>query len=63
MLGIYSDHFGEVKPSIGGILLFSHEHTEIFPDSTIQCAYFKGNTKELLSVFQLLQKIHMLCMY
>lgn len=46
MLGIYSDHFGEVKPSIGGILLFSHEHTEIFPDSTIRCAYFKGNTKE-----------------
>jgi len=46
MLGIYSDHFGEVKPSIGGILLFSPEHTEVFPDSTIRCAYFKGNTKE-----------------
>ena len=46
MLGIYSDRFGEVKPSIGGILLFSHEHTEIFPDSTVRCAYFKGNTKE-----------------
>lgn len=45
-LGIYSDHFGEVKPSIGGILLFSHEHTKIFPDSTIRCAYFRGNTKE-----------------
>lgn len=45
-LGIYSDHFGEVKPSIGGILLFSHEHTEIFPDSLIRCVYFKGSTKE-----------------
>lgn len=46
MLGIYSDHFGEVKPSVGGVLLFSHAHTEIFPDSIIRCAYFKGNTKE-----------------
>lgn len=46
MLGIYSDHFGEVKPSIGGILLFSHERTQTLPDSTIRCAYFKGNTKE-----------------
>ena len=46
MLGIYSDHFGETKPSIGGVLLFSPERTEVFPDSAMRCAYFEGNTKE-----------------
>lgn len=46
MLGIYSDRFGNAKPSIGGILLFSHQRAEIFPNSVIRCAYFKGTTKE-----------------
>jgi ATP-dependent DNA helicase RecG len=46
MLGIYSDHFGEIRPSIGGILLFNIKRTEILPDSVIRCAYFKGSTKE-----------------
>lgn len=46
MLGIYTDHFGKIMPSIGGILLFSNKHTLIFPDSVIRCACFKGKTKE-----------------
>lgn len=46
MLGIYTDHFGKMMPTIGGILLLSDEHTFIFPDSIIRCACFQGKTKE-----------------
>jgi len=46
MLGIYSNKFGEERPTIGGILLFSYGHTEIYTDSVIRCASFKGTTKE-----------------
>jgi len=46
MLGIYTDHFGKVMPTIGGILLFCDEHAYIYPDSMIRCACFEGRTKE-----------------
>ena len=46
MLGIYSSHNGKICPSIGGILLFSTNRVELFPDSLIRCARFKGSNKE-----------------
>ncbi len=51
MLGIYTDHFGKKMPTIGGILLFSNEHTFIYPDSIIRCAYFQSKTKEKIIDF------------
>lgn len=46
MLGIYTDHFGKLMPSIGGIILFDDKRTHVLPDSIIRCACFKGTTKE-----------------
>lgn len=46
MLGIYTDHFGKTCPSIGGLLVFNNEHTDLFPDSIIRCACFQSETKD-----------------
>lgn len=46
MLGIYSNHNGNICPSIGGVLLFSMNRVKLFPDSMIRCARFKGSNKE-----------------
>ena len=46
MLGIYSNHNGNICPSIGGVLLFSMHRIKLFPDSMIRCARFKGSNKE-----------------
>lgn len=46
MLGIYSNHNGNICPSIGGVLLFSMHRIKLFPDSIIRCARFKGSNKE-----------------
>lgn len=46
MLGIYSNHNGNICPSIGGVLLFSINRVKFFPDSLIRCARFKGSNKE-----------------
>jgi len=45
-LGVYTDHFGEIKPTLGGMLLFGDDHKEILPDSIVRCACFKGPTKD-----------------
>lgn len=47
-MGIYTDDAGADTPSIGGVLLFGRERTDLLPDSVIRCACFQGDTKELV---------------
>lgn len=46
LLNIITPYMGKNTPTVGGILLFSKERFKLFPDATIRCARFKGNTKE-----------------
>lgn len=46
MLGIISTHSGKSCVTIGGVLLFGVNRTELLPDSVIRCARFGGLTKE-----------------
>ena len=45
-LGIYTEHFGEIYPTMGGVLLFSQKRCATLPDAQIRCACFLGTTKE-----------------
>ena len=45
-LGILSSCVGKASPTIGGVLLFGSDRTELLPDSIIRCALFGGTSKE-----------------
>lgn len=46
-LGILTPHAGRLTPSYGGVILFGHDAArhQVFPDSAVQCARFRGTDK------------------
>ncbi len=45
-MGILTSYAGKISATIGGILLFGSDRTELLPDSIVRCALFAGKSKE-----------------
>ena len=45
-MGVLSSYAGKMSPTVGGVLLFGSDRTELLPDSVIRCALFAGTSKE-----------------
>jgi ATP-dependent DNA helicase RecG len=45
-MGILSSYAGKMSPTVGGVLLFGSDRTELLPDAIIRCALFAGASKE-----------------